>query len=101
MYETLWPPAGGEVSVRRALRLLTEELLQDVYDSIGLGKAAVLGACVLQQHVPVSTALQEQTAAEQSVVAHFSLTDEALQVVHVLDGLHGERMCMLKTYKIM
>jgi len=91
------PPADGEVSVQRALRLLTEELLQHVYDSTGLGKAAVLGTCVLQQHIPVSTALQEQTAAEQSVVAHFSLTDEALQVVHVLDGLHRERMCTLRT----
>lgn len=75
------------VSVQRALSVLPEELLQHVYDATGLRKAAVLGPRVLQQHVPVSTALQEQTAAEQSVVAHFCLTDEALQVVHVLNGL--------------
>lgn len=85
------------VSVQRTLSVLPEELLQHVYDATGLRKAAVLGPRVLQQHVPVSTALQEQKAAEQSVVAHFCLTDEALQVVHVLNGLHGETMCILKT----
>ncbi len=82
------------LSVQRALSML----LQHVYDATGLRKAAVLGPCVLQQHVPVSTALQEQTAAEQSIVAHFCLTDEALQVVHVLNGLHGETMCILKSH---
>lgn len=83
-----WSSAGLEVSVQYALCLLTEELLQDVYDSTGFRKAAVLGSCVLKQHIPIPTALKKETAAEQSVVTHFSLTNETLQVVHVLDGLH-------------
>lgn len=44
---------------------------------------------VLQQHVSVPAALQELAAAEQGVVTHLGLTHEALQAVHVLDGLQS------------
>lgn len=89
------------MSVFLGLCLLTQELFQDCYDPAGLRKAAVFSTGVLQQHVPISTALQEQTAAEQSVVAHLCLTDEALQVVHVLDGLYGVKKCKkLKMIKL-
>ena len=50
----------------------------------------MLGPSVLQQNVSVPTALQEEAAAEQRVVAHLSLPDKPLQVVHVLDGLDGQ-----------
>lgn len=69
------------------LRLLPEELLEDGDDAAGFGKVAVLGPGVLQEHVAVAAALQELAAAKQSVVAHLGLTHEALQAVHVLDGL--------------
>lgn len=78
---------SSEWSLRRDHSLLAEELLQHADDAAGFGKAAVFGSSVLQQHVSVSAALQEETAAEQGVVAHFCLTDKALQVVHVLDSL--------------
>lgn len=85
-----------------ALRgLLSEELVQHADDAAGLGEAGVLGSGVLQQHVPVTTALQEQAAAEQSVVTHLSLPDEPLQTVHVLDGLEvgsGGREWWVKDY---
>lgn len=81
------PPGGPEASLRRDLSLLAQELLQHVDDAAGFGQAAVFGSSVLQQHVSVPAALQEEAAAEQSVVAHLCLTDEALQVVHVLNGL--------------
>lgn len=66
-----------------------EELLQDRDDPAGLRQVAVLGLGVLQQHVTVAAALQELAAAEQGVVTHLRLPDEALQAVHVLNGLQG------------
>lgn len=72
---------------RLGQRLLLEELLQDGDDAAGLGVVAVLRPGVLQQHVPVSTGLQELVAAEQGVVTHLCLPHKALQAVHVLDGL--------------
>lgn len=78
---------NGGASLRRDHGLLAEELLQHADDAAGFRKAAVFGSSVLQQHVSVPAALQEEAAAEQSVVAHFCLTDKSLQVVHVLDGL--------------
>lgn len=68
-------------------RLLLEELLQDGDDAARLRVVAVLRPGVLQQHVPVSARLQELVAAKQGVVAHLRLPHEALQAVHVLDGL--------------
>lgn len=67
--------------------LLPEELLQDGDDAAGLGVVAVLRPGVLQQHVPVSARLQELVAAKQGVVTHLRLPHEALEAVHVLDGL--------------
>lgn len=64
-----------------------EELLQDADDAAGFGQVAVLCPRILQQHIPVSAALQEEAAAIQGVVTHLCLTHEALQAVHVLDGL--------------
>lgn len=67
--------------------LFAEELVQHADDAAGLRKVPVLGMGVLEQHVPIPTALQELAAAEQSVVTRLSLADEPLQTVHVLDGL--------------
>lgn len=72
---------------RLSQRLLLEELLQDGDDAAGLWVVAVLRPGVLQQHVSVSAGLQELVAAEQGVVTHLRLPHEALQAVHVLDGL--------------
>lgn len=71
--------------------LFAQELLQDADDAAGLGQVAVLRPGVLQQHVAVAAALQELGAAEQGVVAHLGLPHEALQAVHVLDGLRGRQ----------
>ena len=68
-----------------------EELLQNRDDPAGLWQVAVFGLGVLQQHVTVAAALEELAAAEQGVVAHLRLPDEALQAVHVLNGLQGWR----------
>lgn len=76
---------------RLGQRLLLEELLQDGDDAVGLGVVAVLRPGVLQQHVPVSAALQELVAAKQGVVTHLRLPHEALEAVHVLDGLRRGR----------
>lgn len=83
----LQPPPGQDVLVHNAHGLFGEELLQRADDAAGLRQATVLGPSVLEQNVPVSTALQEQAAAEQRVVAHLGLPDKPLQVVHVLNGL--------------
>lgn len=71
------------------LGLLPEELLQDGDDAAGFRQVAVLRPGVLQQHVSVSTALQELAAAEKRVVTHLGLTHIAFQAVHVLDGLQS------------
>lgn len=70
--------------------LFAEELVQHADDAAGLRKVPVLGMGVLEQHVPIPTALQELAAAEQSVVTRLSLADEPLQTVHVLDGLERQ-----------
>lgn len=85
--ESSAPPGDQKASLHNDHILFTEELLQHTDDAAGFGKVAVFSSSVLQQHISVSTALQEEAAAEQGVVAHFCLTDKALQVVHVLDGL--------------
>ncbi|KAK1799089.1 hypothetical protein P4O66_007354 [Electrophorus voltai] len=88
--ECLAPPAGEEASLRRARcawRLLCEELLEHTDDGAGLGQAAVFSTGVAEQYVTIATAPQEEAAAEERVVAGLCLADEALQVVHVLDGL--------------
>lgn len=74
------------------LSLFAEELLQDADDAAGLWQVAVLRSGVLQQHVAVPAALQELGAAKQGVVAHLSLPHEALQAVHVLDGLQNNKI---------
>lgn len=85
-------PAGSGLSRSwsRSLSLFLEELLQDADDAAGLGQVAVLRAGVLQQHVAVPAALQELAAAEQGVMARLRLPDEALQAVHVLNGLWSD-----------
>lgn len=70
--------------------LFAEELIQHADDAAGLREVPVLGVGVLEQHVPIPTALQELAAAEQSVVTRLSLADEPLQTVHVLDGLERQ-----------
>lgn len=72
------------------LGLIPEELLQDSDDAAGFRQVAMLCPGILQQHIPVSAALQELAAAKQSVVTHLRLPHEALQAVHVLDGLKFE-----------
>lgn len=49
---------------RLGLGLFPDELLQDRDDAAGFGQVAVLGPGVLQEHVPVSAALQELAAAK-------------------------------------
>lgn len=78
------------VESRLGLGLLLEELLQDRDDAAGFRQVTVLRTHILQQHIPVSTALQELAAAKQGVVTHLCLPHEALQAVHVLDGLWQE-----------
>lgn len=75
------------VVVESSLRLLPEELIQDCYDAAGFRQVAVLRPGVLEQHIPISAALEELVAAKQGVVTHLSLPHKALQAVHVLDGL--------------
>lgn len=58
--------------------LFAEELVQHADDAAGFRKVPVLGVGVLEQHVPIPTALQELAAAEQSVVTRLSLADEPL-----------------------
>lgn len=71
------------------LGLFLEELLQHCDDAAGFRQVAVLRPGILQQHIPISAALQELAAAKQSVVTHFCLPHETLQAVHVLDGLRS------------
>lgn len=70
-----------------SLGLVPEELLQDRDNAAGFRQVAVFRPGILQQHIPVSAALQELAAAKQSVVTHLCLTHKALQAVHVLDRL--------------
>lgn len=70
--------------------MFLEELLQDSDDAAGFRQVAVLSPGILQQHISISTALQELAAAKKGVVTHLCLTHKTLQAVHVLDGLSNE-----------
>lgn len=74
----------------RGLGLVPEELLQDSDNATGFRQIAVLCSGILQQHIPVATALQELAAAKQGVVTHLCLPHKTLQAVHVLDCLQRQ-----------